>query len=199
MARPQPAHDPTHELTGGMPAEVTKHLRRHPAITLSATSCTGMPHAGTVAYASDSGSIFFFAGEGTLLRNIQGSRRVSFTIDLCTADWAKARELQGVGQCAPATADQHTTAWPPYLAKFGPGTALPPGLLHTIVPTELHFVDHHHAATTRAARPDRPHAPDPARRRSILPPTMRRDRLREARQARLIGSVNLSRQTHGRP
>jgi len=120
-----------------------QHLRRHQVITLSTTSVTGMPHADTVAYASDSASIFFFAGEGTqLLQNLNASRWVSFTIDDYTAGWAKVRELQGAGRCLPATATQDAAAWPLYVAKFGPGFARPPGLLHAILRSAMHFVDH---------------------------------------------------------
>ena len=82
----------------GMPAEVTEHLRAHHVITLSTASVTGMPHADTVAYASDADSIFFVAGAGTqLLHNLNASRWVSFTIDDYTPGWAKVRELQGAG------------------------------------------------------------------------------------------------------
>ena len=97
----------------GMPAEVTEHLRAHHVITLSTASVTGMPHADTVAYASDADSIFFVAGAGTqLLHNLNASRWVSFTIDDYTPGWAKVRELQGAGRCLPATAAQHAAAWP---------------------------------------------------------------------------------------
>ena len=150
-ARPHRTQDPTQELsvTRGLPAEVTEHLRRHPVITLSTTSFTGMPHADTVVYVSDANGIFFFAGEGTqLLQNIQASRWVSFTIDDYTAGWAKGRELQGAGRCLPATAAQHAAAWPLYVAKFGPGFARPPGPLHAIVRSAMHFVDHDHAVVT---------------------------------------------------
>jgi nitroimidazol reductase NimA-like FMN-containing flavoprotein (pyridoxamine 5'-phosphate oxidase superfamily) len=86
--------------TTGIPEEVMEHLHRHHVVTLSTSSFTGMPHADTVVYTSDSHSIYFFAGEGTqMLRNIKDSRRVSFTIDDYTIDWRKVRELQGVGRC----------------------------------------------------------------------------------------------------
>jgi Cyclic nucleotide-binding domain len=39
----------------------------------------------------------------------------------------------------------HADAWSMYLSKFGPGSARPPGILHTIVPGELHFVDYDYA------------------------------------------------------
>ena len=157
-ARPHRTQDPTQELsvTRGLPAEVTEHLRRHHVITLSTTSFTGMPHADTVVYVSDANGIFFFAGEGTqMLRNIKASRWVSFTIDDYTAGWAKVRELQGAGRCLPATAAQDAAAWPLYLAKFGPGFARPPGLLHAIARSAMHFVDHHPPAETGQPAPIR--------------------------------------------
>jgi hypothetical protein len=133
-------------VTRGIPAEVMEHLDRHHVVTLSTTSFTGMPHADTVVYASDSNSIFFFAGEGTqMLRNIKDSRRVSFTIDDYTIDWRKVRELQGVGRCLPATPEQDVVAWSLYLSKFGQGSVRPPGLMHAIVPNEMHFVDYDYA------------------------------------------------------
>ena len=123
-----------------------EHLHRHHVVTLSTTSFTGMPHADTVVYMSDSRSIFFFAGEGTqMLRNIKDSRRVSFTIDDYTIDWRKVRELQGVGRCLPATPEQDAVGWSLYLMKFGPDSVRPPGILHAIVPNEMHFVDYDYA------------------------------------------------------
>ena len=150
-ARPRRTQDPDQErgVPRGLPAEVMEHLRAHQVITLSTASVTGMPHADTVAYASDADSIFFFAGEGTpLLHNLQASRWVSFTIDDYTPGWAKVRELQGAGRCLPATAAQDAAARPLDAAKFGPGVARPPGLLHVIVRSAMHFVDHDHAVVT---------------------------------------------------
>jgi uncharacterized protein YhbP (UPF0306 family) len=136
----------TTSVTRGIPAEVMEHLHRHHVVTLSTSSFTGMPHADTVVYTSDAHNIFFFAGEATqMLRNIKDSRRVSFTIDDYTVDWRKVRELQGVGRCMPATADQDAWAWSLYVSKFGQGSVRPPGFLHAIVPSEMHFVDYDYA------------------------------------------------------
>ena len=136
----------TTSVSTGIPKEVMEHLHRHHVVTLSTSSFTGMPHADTVVYMSDSRSIFFFAGEGTqMLRNIKDSRRVSFTIDDYTIDWRKVRELQGVGRCLPATPEQDAVGWSLYLMKFGPDSVRPPGILHAIVPNEMHFVDYDYA------------------------------------------------------
>jgi uncharacterized protein YhbP (UPF0306 family) len=138
--------------TRGIPGEVVEYLHRHHVITLSTSSFTGMPHADTVVYMNDAHSIFFFAGEGTqMLRNIKDSRYISFTIDDYTIDWRKVRELQGVGRCRPAGEDQDADAWSMYLSKFGSGSARPPGILHKIVPGELHFVDYDYAVVAGQA------------------------------------------------
>jgi general stress protein 26 len=133
----------------GIPAEVVGHLERHHVITLSTSSFTGMPHADTVVYASDSRSIFFFVGEGTqMLRNIQDSKRVSFTVDDYTVDWRKVRELQGVGRCERVWAEHDAAVWSLYVSKYGPGAIRPPGLMHVIIPMEMHFVDYDYAVVT---------------------------------------------------
>ena len=139
-------------ISRGIPVEVSEHLQRHHVVTLSTTSFTGMPHADTVVYTHDEHSIYFFAGEGTqMLRNIKDSRRVSFTIDDYTVDWRKLRELQGVGRCRPVPPDDDSPAWGLFLAKFGPDTVRPPGILHAIEPNEMHFVDHDYAKVTGTA------------------------------------------------
>ncbi len=138
-------------VTRGIPGEVVEYLNRHHVITLSTSSFTGMPHADTVVYMNDEKSIFFFAGEGTqMLRNIKDSRHVSFTIDDYTIEWRKVRELQGVGRCQPAD-DQDGAAWALYHSKFGQQSARPPGLLHAIVPHEMHFVDYDYAVVAGQA------------------------------------------------
>src|SRR5271166_4048865 len=104
----------------GIPGEVVEHLGRHHVITVSTSSFTGMPHADTVVYVNDANSIYFFAVDGTqMLRNIRDSGYVSFTVDDYTVDWRKVRELQGVGNCRPATEAQAAAASSLYLVKFG--------------------------------------------------------------------------------
>jgi uncharacterized protein YhbP (UPF0306 family) len=132
--------------TREIPAEVVEYLDRHHVVTLGTSSFTGMPHADTVMYLNDARGIFFFAGEGTqMLRNIRDSRHVSFTIDDYTVDWRKVRELQGVGRCQPVSAELESWAWALYLSKFGADAARPPGIMHVIVPNEMHFVDYDYA------------------------------------------------------
>jgi uncharacterized protein YhbP (UPF0306 family) len=136
----------------GMPGEAIEHLARHHVITLSTSSFTGMPHADTVVYTNDANCIYFFAGEGTqMLRNIKDSRHVSFTVDDYTVDWRKLRELQGVGRCRPATADQAAIARSLYQSKFGQAAERPSGLAYAIAPGEMHFVDYDYNKVTGQA------------------------------------------------
>jgi uncharacterized protein YhbP (UPF0306 family) len=145
----------TSRLTKLIPTEVVEYLQLHHVITLSTSSFTGMPHADTVVYCNDAHRIFFFATEGTqMLRNIKDSGYVSFTIDDYTVDWRKVRELQGVGRCRPARDEEDSLAWSHYVAKFGHGSDRPVGLLHSIVPNEMHFVDFDYATVAGQIGPD---------------------------------------------
>jgi nitroimidazol reductase NimA-like FMN-containing flavoprotein (pyridoxamine 5'-phosphate oxidase superfamily) len=136
-------------VTRYIPGEVVEYLRRHHIITLSTSSFTGMPHADTVVYLNDARSICFFVGEGTqMLRNIKDSKHVSFTIDDYTVDWRKVRELQGVGRCRPVAPEQEAAAWSMYLSKFGPESVRPPGIMHAVTPSEMHFVDYDYAVVS---------------------------------------------------
>ena len=146
----------TSNITRGIPEEVGHYLGLHHIITLSTSSFTGMPHADTVVYTSDEHRMFFFVNEGTqMLRNIKDSRRVSFTIDDYTLDWQKVRELQGVGLCLPAGNGEHELARTLFRGKFGPSVELTPGILHTIVPNEMHFVDFDYALVSAGLSPAR--------------------------------------------
>jgi hypothetical protein len=146
----------TSEVTRGMPGEVVDYLRLHHIITLSTSSFTGMPHADTVVYTNDGHRMFFSVNEGTqILRNIKDSRRVSFTIDDYTLDWKKVRELQGVGLCQSASNGDHEVATTLFRAKFGDDHELPPGVLHTVTPHEMHFVDFDYAKVMAGTAPVR--------------------------------------------
>jgi hypothetical protein len=132
------------------------YLQLHHVITLSTSSFTGMPHADTVVYCNDEQRVFFFAVEATqMLRNIKDSGYVSFTIDDYTVDWRKVRELQGVGRCRPVgQPEEDSVAWSYFLTKFGYGSERPMGLLHSIVPNEMHFVDFDYATVAGQTSPD---------------------------------------------
>lgn len=128
------------------PVDVVEYLSLHHIVTLGTSSFTGMPHADTVIFANDEWRMYFFALEGsTLFRNIKASHYASFTIDDYTTDWRKVRELQGVGTCEPALAEEEWAAW---LAsqKFGATFARPPGVLLRVLPMEMHFVDYDYAS-----------------------------------------------------
>ena len=133
----------TTSVTSGIPVEVVDYLQRHHILTISTSSFTGLPHADTVAYANDANNMYFFLGERTQMhRNVKDARRVAFTIDDYTTDWRKVRELQGVGGCLPATREEEAQAWALFLDKFGHGVEGSSGILQTVTPGEMHFVDY---------------------------------------------------------
>ncbi|HWC35028.1 MAG TPA: cyclic nucleotide-binding domain-containing protein [Mycobacteriales bacterium] len=139
---------------GVMPLGLVTYLRLHHVVTVSTSSFTGLPHADTVVYVNDDRRIFFHVSPGTQMhRNITDSRHVSVTIDDYTTDWRKVRELQGVGRCAPATADEADIGRGLFKEKFGSQDLLPNGELYRMLPSELHFVDYDYATVTSASKP----------------------------------------------
>jgi len=63
-------------------AEVDTYLRDDHAVTLSASSSTGLPHANTAPYVSDAERLYFFVrDESILLSNLVDSKRAAFTVD----------------------------------------------------------------------------------------------------------------------
>ena len=140
--------------TKQFPVDVVEYLRLHHVVTLGTSSFTGMPHADTVIFMNDEWRLYFFAAESsTLHRNTQSSHYASFTIDDYTTDWRKVRELQGVGRCDPADAEEDQ--WAMWLAsqKFGANFARPPGALLRVLPIEMHFVDYDYASLNAQAAP----------------------------------------------
>lgn len=141
--------------TRKFPTDVAEYLHLHHVITLGTSSFTGMPHADTVVYANDDWRLYFFGIEGsTIARNVKASRYIAFTIDDYTTDWRKVRELQGVGQCQPADADEEE--WAAWLCsqKFGNAFSRPPGILYRVFPGEMHFVDYDYAVVTALSTPE---------------------------------------------
>jgi uncharacterized protein YhbP (UPF0306 family) len=145
----------TAEITQGvMPMGLVTYLRLHHVVTVSTSSFTGMPHADTVVYVNDDRRIFFFVAPDTQMhRNITDGHHVSVTIDDYTTDWRKVRELQGVGRCARATAEEQAIAEPLFAKKFGPHHVAPDGALYRMKPSELHFVDYDYSSVASATSP----------------------------------------------
>ncbi len=123
--------------------EVLVYLELHHIITLSTSSFTGLPHASTVAYVNDDGSIFFGADQNSVVaRNIRDNHYVSFTIDDYTPDWRKLRELVGIGSCGPADEADLARVAAIFDRQYG-GTAYHvAGTMYRIRPGEVHFVDY---------------------------------------------------------
>jgi hypothetical protein len=127
-----------------IPAQVLEYLRGHHVITLGTASFTGVPHAATIAYASDRSGIFFsMPSEELTLSNIGANHWASFTIDDYTPDFRKVRELRGVGRVSGISdAAQWQAVARLFLEKL-PGfpTDTLTNVQH-VAPLELHFVDY---------------------------------------------------------
>ena len=130
-----------------MPPEVLNYLDLHHIITLGTASFTGMPHAATIAYASDERGVYFAMPESEhTLKNIAANKWASFTIDDYTPDFRKVRELRGVGRSGPA--DPDAAEWARFLFSTKLKEMPPESLvnMHLIRPLELHFVDYEYTA-----------------------------------------------------
>jgi nitroimidazol reductase NimA-like FMN-containing flavoprotein (pyridoxamine 5'-phosphate oxidase superfamily) len=70
-----------------IPMQVLDYLGGHHIITLATTSFTGMPHAATVAYASDASGLYFSMPPDELtVHNIRDNHWASFTASSASAD-----------------------------------------------------------------------------------------------------------------
>jgi Cyclic nucleotide-binding domain/Pyridoxamine 5'-phosphate oxidase len=130
-----------------MPPEVLNYLDLHHVITLGTASFTGMPHAATIAYASDERGVYFAMPENEItVKNIGANKWASFTIDDYTPDFRKVRELRGVGRSGPA--DSESAEWARFLFSAKLKDMPQESLLnmYLIRPLELHFVDYEYTA-----------------------------------------------------
>jgi len=121
--------------------DVVGYLNAHHPLTLSTSSFTGLPHANTAPYVLDGTVLYFFVrDESVLLRNLESSHRVSFTVDDYSPAWGKRRELHGEGPTQPATIEQQTTALELAMQKFSDG--VPAGHIWAMEPSGMYFVDY---------------------------------------------------------
>ncbi len=130
-----------------MPPEVLSYLDLHHIITLGTASFTGMPHAATIAYASDENGVYFAMPESELtLKNVAANKWASFTIDDYTPDFRKVRELRGVGRCGLADDLARDRAMSLFAMKISDMPKETLVNMHLIRPLELHFVDFEYTA-----------------------------------------------------
>jgi nitroimidazol reductase NimA-like FMN-containing flavoprotein (pyridoxamine 5'-phosphate oxidase superfamily) len=119
--------------------QVVTYLRDHHTLTLSTSSFTGIPHANTAPYVSDTQHLYFFARpESVLLGNLSQNRHVDFTVDDYDDHWVKRRELHGQGECHIADDDERVYALNLALDKYR--DELPAGVLCTVKPAGMYFV-----------------------------------------------------------
>ncbi len=106
-----------------------------------------MPHAATIAYASDRQGVYFAMPESEItLKNIAANKWASFTIDDYTPDFRKVRELRGVGRSGPADVDAAERARFLFSTKLKEMPQESLANMHLIRPLELHFVDYEYTA-----------------------------------------------------
>jgi nitroimidazol reductase NimA-like FMN-containing flavoprotein (pyridoxamine 5'-phosphate oxidase superfamily) len=122
-------------------AEVEAYLRGHHTLTISTSSFTGLPHANTAPYVSDTRRLYFYARpESILLRNLSQNRHIDFTVDDYDHHWVKRRELHGQGECHVAEGDETARALDLALGKYS--DELPAGVLCTVTPGGMYFVEY---------------------------------------------------------
>ncbi|HEX3333513.1 MAG TPA: cyclic nucleotide-binding domain-containing protein [Acidimicrobiales bacterium] len=135
------------QATVEMPTEVLSYLDLHHIITVGTASFTGMPHAATIAYVSDSDGVYFSMPQNELtVKNIAANKWASFTIDDYTPDFRKVRELRGVGRCERVDELGTDRGQSLFSMKM---PAMPKEALenmHLIRPLEVHFVDYEYTA-----------------------------------------------------
>ncbi len=135
------------QTTVEMPVEVLNYLDVHHIITVGTASFTGMPHAATIAYASDGDGVYFSMPQSEItVKNIAANKWASFTIDDYTPDFRKVRELRGVGRCERVDdlgADRGHSLFAVKMPAMPKETL---DNLHLIRPLELHFVDYEYTA-----------------------------------------------------
>jgi nitroimidazol reductase NimA-like FMN-containing flavoprotein (pyridoxamine 5'-phosphate oxidase superfamily) len=122
-------------------SDVAAYLNTHHTLTLSTSSFTGMPHANTAPYVNDDHRVYFFARDGSiLLRNLQESGHLAFTVDDYKDDWGKRRELHGEGHFEVATGGRKEHALELAAEKYG--DSMPSGVLCTFTPGSMYFVEY---------------------------------------------------------
>ena len=130
-----------------IPSEVLSYLDLHHIITLGTASFTGMPHAATIAYVSDSAGVFFSMPPDELtVKNIAANKWASFTVDDYTPEFRKVRELRGVGRCGSVDEADRGLAMELFARKLPDLPQESLQNLHLIRPLELHFVDYEYTA-----------------------------------------------------
>jgi CRP-like cAMP-binding protein len=83
-----------------LPANVLEYIHGQKTLTLATASRGAVPHAVTLAYVDDDGSLYFWTRpETTTAQHVGQNPVVSFAIDEYSSDWQETKGVQGTGNC----------------------------------------------------------------------------------------------------
>ena len=146
-----------------VPDHVVDYLNQHKTLTLASAGPGGDPHATTLVYVNDGGTLYIWLRQSAeTARHLEGGSKVGFAIDEYAEDWRQTKGVQGGGECRPIEGEELGRAADLFGQRF---PDLRPGATSAvtffrITPTKLHYIDN----TTGAGEPD----PDEYRRESVL-------------------------------
>jgi CRP-like cAMP-binding protein/general stress protein 26 len=128
-----------------LPPNVLEYVHEQKTLTLATASPGGVPHAATLVYVDDGGSMYVWTRpEATTAQQIGQNPIVAFAIDEYSADWRETKGIQGTGNCQvmlDSAEIERVVEW--FEQKFPSLT----GSLSTelaffrITPTQLQFID----------------------------------------------------------
>jgi uncharacterized protein YhbP (UPF0306 family) len=83
-----------------LPPKVLEYLHEQKTLTLATASPGAVPHAVTLVYVDDGGSLYIWTRpETTAAQHIGQNPVVSFAIDEYSSDWQETKGVQGAGNC----------------------------------------------------------------------------------------------------
>jgi len=135
-----------------IPQPVLDYLRSAKTMTLATATPDGVPHAATFMYATDGGTLYFWARTGsTTVLQLQTNPHVSFTIDEYVADWNKTKGIQGGGECAAVSGEELAQILRLLADKFPSSSANASTAniaFFKVTPSSLSFIDNEGANVT---------------------------------------------------
>ena len=147
-----------------VPDDVVDYLNDHKTLTLATAVPGGVPHATTLVYVNDGGTLYIWLRESAATTHqLEQNSDVGFAIDEYAEDWRHTKGVQGTGACSRLTDGDELASVADLFGRKFPD--LRPGATSVVsffrvTPTELHFIDN--------TRGDADPEPDEYRRESVL-------------------------------
>jgi uncharacterized protein YhbP (UPF0306 family) len=83
-----------------LPPNVLEYLHEQKTLTLATASRGAVPHAATLVYVDEDGSLYFWTRpDTTTAQQIAQNDVVSFAIDEYSSNWRETKGVQGAGNC----------------------------------------------------------------------------------------------------